>query len=105
MDDLLKIGETKDIPPGSCKAIEIQGKAIAVFNIGGVFYAIDDTCTHSGGPLSEGDIDGTQVTCPWHSAKFDVTSGEVLCEPADEPVKCYRVQVVGDDILLEIEGQ
>jgi nitrite reductase/ring-hydroxylating ferredoxin subunit len=97
-----KLARTGEIAPGEGKVVETSGKRIAIFNIDGRFYAIDDTCTHRGGPLSEGMIVGTEVTCPWHGAVFDVTSGAVLGAPAPRDVAGYSVRVEGEDIEVEI---
>ena len=70
MAKLLKIAEAKDVPSGQAAAFTIEGQKIALFNVEGTYYAIGDTCTHRGGPLSEGDVQGTRVTCPWHGANF-----------------------------------
>jgi nitrite reductase/ring-hydroxylating ferredoxin subunit len=78
MAGFVKVAKTDEIVPGQGKIIEVGGKKIALFNVEGSFYAIDDTCTHRGGPLSEGVFDGKEITCPWHGATYDVTSGEVL---------------------------
>ena len=102
MSEMLKVAETKDVPPGTAIAVEVSGQKVALFNTDGTYYAIDDTCTHAGGPLSEGDVNGTEVTCPWHGATFDVASGGVLGPPAPGGVKAYKVQVVGDDIKIEV---
>ena len=102
MGELVTVAKTSEVGPGQAKAVQVKGEAVALFNIGGTYYAIEDTCTHSGGPLSEGAVEGTTVTCPWHGAQFDVTSGKVLAPPAPEGIKSYRVQVQGDDITLEI---
>src|SRR5690349_13020773 len=77
MSEFVKVARTGDIAPGEGKTVESGGKRIAIFNVDGTLYAIDDTCTHRGGPLSEGVVEGTKVTCPWHGAVFDVTSGTV----------------------------
>jgi nitrite reductase (NADH) small subunit len=77
------------------KLVEVQGKKIALFNLDGKFHAIDNTCTHRGGPLSEGELEGDEVTCPWHGAKFKVSSGEVLSPPAPQGVGSYKVRVNG----------
>src|SRR5260370_7094884 len=82
MAKLLKIAKTKDVPPGEAAAFTIEGQKIALFNVEGTYYAIGDTCTHRGGPLSEGDVQGTKVTCPWHGADFDLKTGAVLGRPA-----------------------
>ncbi len=100
--DLLKVAEAKSIPPGTAIAVEAGGQKIAVFNVEGTFYAIGDTCTHRGGPLSEGDVEGTRVTCPWHGAEFDLKTGNVLREPATRGVPSYKVVVEGEDIKLEL---
>ena len=82
--------------------VELRGKNIAIFNVDGTFYATDDTCTHAGGPLSEGDLDETVVTCPWHGATFDVKSGGVQGPPASDGVRSYEVKIEGEDILVSI---
>ena len=102
MAELITVAKTSEIGAGQAKAVEVKGQPVALFNIGGTFYAIDDTCTHVGGPLSEGELQGTTVTCPWHGAQFDVASGKVLAPPAGEGVKSYRVHVQGDEIKLEV---
>ncbi|HEY6281434.1 MAG TPA: Rieske 2Fe-2S domain-containing protein, partial [Burkholderiales bacterium] len=81
---------------------EAGGKKIALFNVDGDYCAISDTCSHHGGPLSEGELAGKEVTCPWHGAVFDVTTGEVLGPPAMESVACYKVRVSGNSIEIEI---
>ncbi len=102
MGRLIKVGEAKDIPQGAGLAVYLEGRSVALFNVGGTFYAIDDTCTHAGGSLSEGELDGTVVTCPLHGARFDVTSGEVLRPPAAEDVSRYDVRVEGGKVKIEI---
>jgi 3-phenylpropionate/trans-cinnamate dioxygenase ferredoxin component len=102
MAGFMKVAKTKDLTPGQGKMIEAGGKTIALFNVDGKYYAINDTCSHQGGPLSEGDLNGKQVTCPWHGAVFDVTTGEVLGPPAPEGVARYNVRVSGNDIEIEI---
>jgi nitrite reductase (NADH) small subunit len=101
MAKLLKIATTKDVVPGQAAAFTIEGQKIALFNVEGTYYAIGDTCTHRGGPLSEGDVQGTRVTCPWHGAEFDLKTGAVLEPPAQKGVPSYKVVVEGDDIKVE----
>ena len=95
MGELVKVIEKKDVAPGSSTAVEVRGQKVAVFNLDGTFYAIGDTCTHRGGPLSEGEVSGTTVTCPWHGAQYDLKTGGVLSPPAPQGVASYKV-VVGD---------
>lgn len=100
MGDFVKVAKTQDLPPGKGMCIRVEGESVALFNVDGTYHAISDTCTHAGGPLSEGELAGKVVTCPWHGATFDVTSGGVLSRPAGSGVKCYPVQVEGDDIKV-----
>ena len=102
MPEFVKVAGIEDIPAGQARMIEAKGKEIALFNVGGSFHAIDNNCTHVGGPLCEGELDGTEVTCPWHGAAFDVTTGAVLGPPAGAPVSRYNVRVEGSDIEVEI---
>ena len=102
MGQLIKVAEANDIPPGTAKAVEAEGRRIALFNSGDGYYAIDGVCTHRGGPPSEGEVNGTVVTCPLHGATFDITTGNVLGPPAPEGVVSYRVQVDGNDIKVEL---
>jgi len=102
MAKLVKIAEAKDLSPGQAAAFEVEGQRIAVFNVEGTLYAVDDTCPHAGGPLSEGQIEGSKVTCPWHGAGFDLKTGGVLGPPAFEGVKSYKVVVEGNDIKVEV---
>lgn len=102
MAELVTVAKTSEIGAGQAKAVDVKGQTIALFNVGGKFYAIEDTCTHVGGPLSEGEVQGTAVTCPWHGAQFDVTSGKVLGPPAGEGVKNFPVRVEGGEIKLEL---
>ena len=102
MAQFIKVASTADLASGEARCVEAAGKKIALFNLEGSFYAIDDTCTHRGGPLSEGEVEGTQVTCPWHGASFELTSGAVLGPPAHSGVACYKVEVKGEDIQIEL---
>jgi nitrite reductase/ring-hydroxylating ferredoxin subunit len=100
----------EEIPSGMAKLVKVEGKPIAVFNLGGRFYATNDTCPHEGGPLSSGYIEGENVTCPWHGATFHIVSGKTLEPPAgermgppvDRGVSCYPVRVVGTELEIEI---
>jgi nitrite reductase/ring-hydroxylating ferredoxin subunit len=102
MAGFVKIAKSDEIQPGLGKMVEVDGKKIALPNVAGAFYAIDDTCTHRGGPLSDGELHGKEVTCPWHGAVLDVTTGQVLRPPAPRGVSSYNVRVEGADIEVEI---
>ena len=97
-----KVAQVGDIPSGQGKQIEAGGKIIALLNADGIFYAVDNSCPHVGGPLSEGKVAGNVVTCPWHAATFDLTNGSALGGPAPAGVSCYTVRVTGDDIEIEV---
>lgn len=102
MADFVKVVSRSELPPGGKYLAEVDGRPIAVFNVDGSFYAIDDVCTHDGGPLAEGDLEGCEIQCPRHGARFDVRTGQALCFPAVEPVTSHTVEVRGDDILVAL---
>ena len=102
MAKFVKVAKTSEIAEQSASCIEIEEKRIALFNLGAEFYAIDDTCTHRGGPLSEGTIEGEEVECPWHRAHFNIKSGAVTNPPAPTGVTKYNVRVIGDNIEIEL---
>ncbi|OGX35211.1 MAG: hypothetical protein A3C36_03110 [Omnitrophica WOR_2 bacterium RIFCSPHIGHO2_02_FULL_52_10] len=102
MGEMVKVAQKKDVAQSKGVAVEAGGRKVALFNVGGKYYAIDDECTHAGGSLSEGELDGHTVTCPWHGAEFDVQTGQVVGAPADVDVKGYKVVVDGEDIKIEV---
>ena len=102
MTGFLKATKSDEIAPGQGKMVELNGKKIAIFNVEGAFYAIDDTCTHRGGPLSQGTLDGKQVTCPWHGGVFDIATGEVSGPPPLKGVSRYNVRIEGGDVEVEV---
>ena len=102
MAKFVKVATTSDLAPGQAKKVEVDGKVIALFNLEGGYHAIDDTCPHRGGPLSQGPVEGEVVMCPWHGSKFNVTSGDVLTPPAGNGVSSYRVRVSGSDVEVEV---
>jgi nitrite reductase/ring-hydroxylating ferredoxin subunit len=85
-----------DLRPGHITLVHVAGEPVAVYNVDGQFYATHDRCSHVGGPLSEGRLEGSQVICPWHNSCFDVTNGQATCGPATQAVKTYRVTIAGD---------
>lgn len=101
MPDFVKVASTSDVAPGTGKVVEIDGKPVALFNVGGTFYALDNTCPHMEGPLGEGSLDGPVVTCPWHGWAFNVTTGKNTADEAcTQP--CYQVKVEGNDVLVKV---
>jgi 3-phenylpropionate/trans-cinnamate dioxygenase ferredoxin component len=101
MADYVKVLSISDLAEGQGKVVQAGGKAIAVFNVGGTVYAIDNTCLHRGGPLGEGELEGSVVTCPWHMWEYDVRTGEKVGAPAVK-VATYPVQVEGADIKVAV---
>jgi len=88
------------IAPGTTHRVERDGEAILICNVAGVLYAIEDCCTHDGGDLDQGELDGCRIMCPRHGAFFDVTTGAALSLPAILPVRTYALRVDGDDVYL-----
>jgi nitrite reductase/ring-hydroxylating ferredoxin subunit len=101
-NDFVTVIDTKSVPTGGLAVVDVRGTGIAVANVGGTFYAFDDTCTHEQCSLAEGDLAGTTVTCMCHGAEFDVRTGEVLAPPAPLPVKVYRTRVDGASLQIEV---
>ena len=101
MASFIKVATVADIPTDSGKTVEAAGRQIALFNAGGKFFAIDNTCKHRGGPLAEGELDGTTVACPWHGWEYDFSTGCNVDDPS-MTLTCFGVKVEGDDILIEI---
>ncbi len=98
-----KVARVSELIPGEKKLVEVDGRPIALFNVGGAFHAIDDVCTHDGGPLAEGEFRGNEIECPRHGARFDVRTGKPLCMPAIEPVTTHQVVLQGDEVFVVIE--
>ncbi|MBI5288455.1 MAG: non-heme iron oxygenase ferredoxin subunit [Chloroflexi bacterium] len=101
---LVTIAKTGDTAPGTITVHEVGGNRIALCNVNGRFYAIDDVCTHDGGPLDQGQLEDNLVECPRHGARFDVTTGRPMTLPAVRPVKTYPVQIEGDDIKVDVSS-
>jgi nitrite reductase/ring-hydroxylating ferredoxin subunit len=99
MAEFIKATTTADVKPGMGVVADVNGQAIAIFNVGGTFFAIDNTCLHRGGPLGEGELSGEIVTCPWHGWEYNVKTG--VCENNPSAcVKTYQVQVDGSDVKV-----
>ncbi|PYN40425.1 MAG: ferredoxin [Candidatus Rokuibacteriota bacterium] len=103
MPKFMKVATTDELEDEQAKLVEVEGQKIALFRLGEAFYALSDTCTHRDGPLSEGMVEGAEVTCPWHGARFDIKSGAVLGAPAGREVRSYPVRVTGAaDVEIEV---
>ena len=96
----LRAAKVAEIPAGSIKDVQLDGTEVALANVAGKFYAISNTCLHRGGPLGQGVMDGSVVTCPWHGWQFDVATGKVAQNDA-VGVPCYATEVRGDEVFVD----
>lgn len=101
-DDFVKVGHPGDIAPGRMKRVEVCGRRVLLANVNGRFYAIADTCTHEDASLSAGSLRGEFVKCPLHGSRFNVCTGQVMEEPADQNLATYPVRVEGDAVLIAL---
>ena len=95
------VASLSDVPPGRSKEVMVDTERILVCNVGGTLYAVGDVCTHDNGPLGQGTLEGFEVECPRHGARFDVKTGKALCLPAILPIPTYEVKVEGSQILVK----
>lgn len=100
-DGYVKVGELAGFPAGSMKKVTVGGEDVVVGNLGGKLYAITNKCTHRGGPLNEGELEGGTVTCPWHGGQFDLTTGKVLAPPPMRDAVSFDVLIEGSNVLLK----
>jgi 3-phenylpropionate/trans-cinnamate dioxygenase ferredoxin subunit len=98
------VGPIEELAPGAHRVYELDGRFVAVYNVTGTLYAIEDLCTHDGNPLSDGPVEGTEVICSRHGARFCLRTGAALSPPAYEPVACFPVEVRGGRILIGTAG-
>ncbi len=101
MAKFIKVARADEIAPGEKKIVEVDGIEVVVVNLDGEFYAIEDVCTHDGGPLGEGKLNGCQLICPRHGARFDVRTGAALTRPAFEAAPTHQVKIQDGDVLVE----
>lgn len=99
----VRVAQTTEIVPGAIREVQVEGKTLAVANVMGKFYAINNTCIHRGGPLGQGTLEGILVTCPWHGWRYDVSTGKASHNQA-AGVACYQVEVQGEDVFVDIGG-
>ena len=102
MATFITVARTDELAPGQGKLVEVKQKRIALFNVGGRYYALDDMCPHRGGPLSEGEIEGEAGVCPWHGATFDLSTGSVTRLPAAAGIATYDVRLDGGEIAIAV---
>ncbi len=102
MADYITVATTDELKPGDRIVVDVAEHYVAIFNVDGKYYAIEDVCTHDDGPLAEGELFGTIIECPRHGAQFDITTGKVVRMPAITPVPWYPVRVEGTEIQVLI---
>ncbi|SRR5712691_7020708 len=100
VSDFVRVASASDIPDGKMKKVVVGGLQVLVVNVKGKYYAIGNVCTHMGGPLDRGILEGNEVQCPWHGSHFDVTSGQVKKGPAARPEPVYEIRAEADGILV-----
>ncbi len=98
----LRAAKMEEVPAGTIREYAIEGKVVALANVGGKLFAINNVCLHRGGPLGEGELEGQQVTCPWHGWQYDVTTGKLVKTNPAVGVETFPVEVRGDDIFVDI---
>ncbi len=101
MPQSIRVAAVSEVPPGTAREVMAGDKVVALYNVEGVFCALDGVCPHAGGPLGEGTLRGSTVTCPWHGWQFDVKTGE-NCLNRKMTHKSYAVKVEGDDVFVEL---
>lgn len=97
----VRVASTSEIPAGTILELTLNDRAIAISNVDGVFYAMQNSCLHRGGPLGQGALEGKIVTCPWHGWQFDVTTGKVA-QNDTVGVSCYPIEVRGQDLFVDL---
>jgi 3-phenylpropionate/trans-cinnamate dioxygenase ferredoxin subunit len=102
MPDFVPVARTTDIPDPGKLLVEVDDRLIALFHVQGQYYALDDVCTHDGGPLAEGDLRGYEIACPRHGARFDIRTGAALSMPATQPTVAHEVKVEGDQVYVRL---
>lgn len=95
------VAKVSEIAPGTTRRVLVDSTEVLLCNVGGTIYAIEDVCTHDGGPLDQGELEGEQVVCPRHGATFDVRTGDALTLPAVLALMTFEVTIEGDDVYVE----
>ena len=103
MADFVEVCSSEDIPDPGKKVFEVEDQFVVVFHVNGQFYCLDDVCTHDGGPLGEGTIEGMCVRCPRHGAKFDIRTGKALTMPATVDTRCHEVKVENGKVFVRLK--
>jgi nitrite reductase (NADH) small subunit len=97
----LRATRVDEISEGTIREFQIDGKTVAIANVAGRLYAIDNVCLHRGGPLGQGELAGSTVTCPWHGWQYDVTTGKLIVNPA-VALQCYPIEIRGQEVFVDV---
>lgn len=103
MPDFIPVAAVADVPDPGKMLVEVDGRMVALFHVGGKFYALDDVCTHDGGPLAEGELADHEIACPRHGARFDIRTGAALCMPATKATVAHDVKVEGGQVFVRLK--
>lgn len=103
MSDFVRVARTADVPDPGKTLVEVDDRMVALFHVDGKYYALDDVCTHDGGPLAEGELCDHQIACPRHGAKFDIRDGRALTMPATKPTVAHDVKVEGESVFVRLK--
>ena len=102
MSDFIEVAKIADVPESGKLVVEVDDRYLLIIRAGGHYYCLDDVCTHDGGELGDGELDGFCITCPRHGAQFDIRDGRAVTMPATEPTGSHSVRVDGDTILVKL---
>ncbi len=105
--EFVRVAGVADVPAGGMLRVDVDGRDVALVNLDGTFYAVDNNCPHNGGPLTQGQFrsDRAQLVCPWHAWSWDVRTGRAVSPPVGYRVLCYEVRLEGPDILVSRSPQ
>jgi nitrite reductase/ring-hydroxylating ferredoxin subunit len=103
MGEFVRVASASEIPSGEMMVVDVGDQEVVVANVGGEFVAFGNECTHRGGPLGEGLLEGDTVECPFHAARFNAKTGEATGAPAESPIPTFKVQVDGDDVKVSVD--
>jgi 3-phenylpropionate/trans-cinnamate dioxygenase ferredoxin subunit len=104
MPDFVRVAKVSDVPDPGKALVEVEDRFVALFHVNGEFHALDDVCTHDGGPLADGQLCGFEIACPRHGAKFDVRDGRALTMPATQPTIAHEVKVEGEWVYVKLRN-
>lgn len=105
MSEFIRVANVSELPAGGKIVVDVDDRLVALFHVEGKIYALDDVCTHDGGPLADGELEGYAIACPRHGAKFDIRNGHVLSMPATHDTAAHEVKVEGQDIYVRLSDE